>query len=121
MTIGQEEYEKLRFSHTLVAAHVVLLCYSVMIRETLENAVNVHWPNIQRHATAKVVLVGMHIDSRNNAEAVAKYAKQMVTTAQGQSAAQQLGIKVLLICNIYCTSLLNALHEKILISRKRCD
>lgn len=93
-TVGTEEYDNGRRG-LFYDLDAVILCYSVMNSATLDNIVNKHWPNMQSWApSAFFLLVGLQIDCRDNEEMVAKHANQMVSTAQGQDIAQQLGIPV---------------------------
>ncbi|KAI8349226.1 small GTPase superfamily [Choanephora cucurbitarum] len=71
-TAGQEEFDRIR-SLSYEGAHVVLICYSVENRDSLENIPNRWIEEIQESAPdAKVILVALKCDLRYDEVALKK-------------------------------------------------
>ena len=92
-TAGQEEFDRLR-SLSYSDTNVIMLCFSVDSRVSLENAETKWVPEIQEQCKgAKVVLCALKCDLRENETTKANLARngqQIITYAEGLEAAQRI-------------------------------
>jgi Rho family protein len=101
--IGQEEFDRLR-TLSYADTHVIMLCFSVESRDSLENVQEKWWDEIARHCDGlypltptnigvKLVLVALKCDLRDDEatkERLDKYGEKCISYEQGLAMAKQL-------------------------------
>jgi small GTP-binding protein len=96
-TMAQEDYDRLR-PLTYPDTHIVLICFSVEIRESLEN-VEVRWVPEVTHFCPGVpfLLVACKTDLRNNQNTLQE--QTFITSEAGDKMAKRIGAKAYLECS----------------------
>ncbi|KAI8788261.1 cell division control protein 42 [Biomphalaria glabrata] len=93
-TAGQNDFEDLR-AYTYKESEVLVLCFSVIDRDSFSSVCNSWVPEIKRHTKRRrpVILVGTQIDMRRGEE-------QEVSTEEGEAMARAIGAD----CYIECSA-----------------
>ncbi|BFZ07790.1 hypothetical protein BsWGS_10829 [Bradybaena similaris] len=93
-TAGQSDFEDLR-AYTYKESEVLVLCFSVIERDSFSSVCNSWIPEIKRHTKRRrpVILVGTQIDMRNGNEGE-------VSTEEGEAMAKAIGAD----CYIECSA-----------------
>eukprot|EP00727_Mastigamoeba_balamuthi_P008327 m51a1_g4116 putative ras-related c3 botulinum toxin substrate 1 (rho small gtp binding protein rac1) (551) ;mRNA; r:143779-146302 len=116
-TAGQEEYDRLR-PLSYPQTDCFLLCYSIVSPPSLENCRQKWHPEISHHCPdARVILVGLKKDLRNDPETLQRLAEKKlhpVTAEEAQKLAKELGASKHLECSARTQEGLQVLfHEAI--------
>lgn len=101
-TAGQEDYDRLR-PLSYPQTHVFLVCFAVVSRPSWNNVKSKWIPEINHHAPGvPIILVGTKADLRNDDDTIAQLRSKnltMVSAAEGQSMADDIGAKGYLECS----------------------
>lgn len=101
-TAGQEDYDRLR-PLSYPDTDVVLLCFSIEDRDSLENVSEKWGPEVGHYCPGvPVILVGNKLDLRSDPqtlETLAKSNKAPVSSAEGQLMAEKIGARAYLECS----------------------
>jgi Rho family protein len=103
LTLGQEEFDRLR-TLSYADTHVIMLCFSVESRDSLENVHEKWWDEIARHCDGtpipsiftpgvKLVLVALKCDLRDDEgtkERLDKFGEKCLTYEQGLATAKTI-------------------------------
>lgn len=105
-TVGLEEYDPLR-PMSYIGADVILLCFSIGNKVSMENIATKWYPEVHRHCpTASIILVGMKTDLRGSFECV-EY-------RVGFAVAKVIGAKAYLECSAITQTGLTELFQNII-------
>jgi len=92
-TAGQEEFDRLR-TLSYADTHVIMLCFSVESRDSLENVQEKWWDEIARHCDGvKLVLVALKCDLRDDEvtkERLDKFGEKCISYEQGLTMAKTI-------------------------------
>lgn len=103
-TAGQEEYDRLRIM-TYPNTDVVLICFSVVEPESLENVQSVWYPEVKKYLpNTPFVLVGTKIDLRYNIDEI-KRLKLQKREPVSYDTAMQIAQKMGAIGYVECSAL----------------
>ncbi|CAG8482303.1 3914_t:CDS:2, partial [Ambispora leptoticha] len=101
-TAGQEEFDRLR-ALSYADTHVIMLCYSVDNRNSLENVASKWMVEILEHCPGvKIVLVALKCDLReddNTKRHLAKFGQQPITFQEGLTVAKNIKASRYLECS----------------------
>ncbi|KAI9318598.1 protein RHO3 [Dichotomocladium elegans] len=98
-TAGQEEFDRLR-SLSYADTHAIILCYSVDSRDSLDNIPNRWLPEIHQYCPeAKLLLVALKCDLRDNEEVLQRKNIEPVLYEQGLEVAKSINAVRYLECS----------------------
>ncbi|KAL9649817.1 hypothetical protein ABK040_009630 [Willaertia magna] len=101
-TAGQEGYENLR-PLSYPNSDVILVCFSVVSPDSLDNVKDVWIPELKQHIPkTPIILCGLKTDLRNDPETLSKLGSQKpVTKEQAEVVAKEVGAQIYLECSAY--------------------
>ncbi|ORX62140.1 hypothetical protein DM01DRAFT_1315510 [Hesseltinella vesiculosa] len=98
-TAGQEEFDRLR-TLSYADTHVVMMCYAVDSRDSLENITNRWLEEVVDHCVhAKIVLVALKCDLRDDEDSVKKMKSPPVMYEEGLTVARSINAVRYLECS----------------------
>lgn len=98
-TSGQEDYDRLR-PLSYPRTDIILIFFSVAALHSFENVKSKWYPDLRKYKlNSPIILVGTKIDLRDDKDTLAKIGNKIITTAQGQQLAKQIGAVKYLECS----------------------
>ncbi|KAF7731734.1 Rho GTPase [Apophysomyces ossiformis] len=98
-TAGQEEFDRLR-SLSYAGTHVIMMCFSVDIHDSLENIPNRWMEEISEHCpNAKIVLVALKCDLRDDEQTMKRQNTTPVMYEEGLAVARTINAVRYLECS----------------------
>ncbi|RGB38173.1 P-loop containing nucleoside triphosphate hydrolase protein [Rhizophagus diaphanus] len=115
-TAGLENYDRLR-PLSYLQTDVFLICFSVILPDSLRNVGEKWYPEIQRHCPeVPCLIVGTHIELRDDPKMVQKLQLKPITTEQGEAFARKFAMTKYLECSAFTQKGLKKVFDEAIIA-----